>query len=146
MSAMASQNNSVSTVNSTVYSGADQRKHQSSASLAFVWGHRWPVNSPHKGPVTQKMFPFDEVITGLGTNRGLAVTWTTDCLIHWHLSITSLKWVNSSRPSLTYNLMNVKNVVLMYSNVVVACADYQELNSKTYFRVYSSILGDHRFK
>ena len=33
--------------------GADQRKHQSSASLAFVRGvHRWPVNSPHKGPAT----------------------------------------------------------------------------------------------
>ena len=41
----------------------DQRKHQSSASLAFVWGiHRWPVNSPHKWPVTRKMFPFDDVI------------------------------------------------------------------------------------
>ena len=46
-----------------VYSGADQRKHQSSASLAFVLGiHRWPVNSPHKWPVTRKMFPFDDVI------------------------------------------------------------------------------------
>ena len=33
------------------------------ASLAFVWGiHRWPVNIPHKGPVTRKMFPFDDVI------------------------------------------------------------------------------------
>ena len=43
--------------------GADQRKHQSSASLAFVRGiHRRPVNSPHKRPVTRKMFPFDEVI------------------------------------------------------------------------------------
>ena len=42
----------------TVYSGADQRKHQSSASLAFVWGiHRSPVNFPHKGPVTRKLFP-----------------------------------------------------------------------------------------
>ena len=41
----------------TVYSDADQRKHQSSASLAFVRGsHRWPVNSPHKWPVTQKCF------------------------------------------------------------------------------------------
>ena len=41
---------------------AQQRKHQSSASLAFVRGiHRWPVDSPHKGPVTQ-MFPFDDVI------------------------------------------------------------------------------------
>ena len=44
-------------------SGADQRKHQSSASLVFVRGiHRWPVNSPHKGSVTRKMFPFDDVI------------------------------------------------------------------------------------
>ena len=46
-----------------VYSGANQRKHQSSASLAFARGiHRWPVNSPHKGPVTRKIFPFDDVI------------------------------------------------------------------------------------
>ena len=47
----------------TVYPGADQRKHQSSASLAFVRGiYRWPVNSPHKGPVTRNMFSFDDVI------------------------------------------------------------------------------------
>ena len=46
-----------------VYSDADQRKHQCSASLVFVWGiHRGPVNSPHKWPVTRKMFPFDDVI------------------------------------------------------------------------------------
>ena len=45
------------------YLDADQRKHQSSASLAFVWGiHRGPVNSPHKWPVARKMFPFDDVI------------------------------------------------------------------------------------
>ena len=63
MSAMASQITSLTIVYSTVYSGADQRKHQSSASLAFVRGiHRWPVNSLHKGPVTRKMFPFDDVI------------------------------------------------------------------------------------
>ena len=45
------------------FSGADQRKHQSSASLAFLWGfYRTPVNSPHKGPVTRKMLSFDDVI------------------------------------------------------------------------------------
>ena len=50
-------------VYSTVYSSVDQRKHQSSASLAFVrWVYRWPLNSPHKWPVTWKMFPFDDVI------------------------------------------------------------------------------------
>ena len=62
----ASQITSLTTVYSTVYSDADQRKHQSSASLAFVQGiHRGPVNSPHKWPGTRKMFPFDDVIMGL---------------------------------------------------------------------------------
>ena len=56
-------NTSLTIVYSTVYSDADQRKHHSSASLAFVWGICWgPANSPHKWPVTRKMFPFDEVI------------------------------------------------------------------------------------
>ena len=63
MSAMASQITSLTIVYLTVYSGADQRKHKSSWSLAFVRGiHRWPVNSPHKWPVTRKMFPFHDVI------------------------------------------------------------------------------------
>ena len=63
MGAIASQITSLTIVYSTVYSDADQRKHQSSASLAIVWRiHRSPVNSPHKWPVTRKMFPFDDVI------------------------------------------------------------------------------------
>ena len=63
MGAMASQITSLTVVYATIYSGPDQWKHQSSASLAYVWGiHRWPVNSPHKGPVTRNMFPFDDVI------------------------------------------------------------------------------------
>ena len=63
MDAMASQITSLTIVYSTVYSGADQRKHQSSASLAFVRAiHRWPVNSLHKWPVTRIIFPFDDVI------------------------------------------------------------------------------------
>ena len=63
MTTTASQITSLAVVYSIVYSDADQRKHQSSASLAFVRGiHRRSVNSPHKGPVTRKMFPFDDVI------------------------------------------------------------------------------------
>ena len=59
---------------STVCSGADRRKHQIPASLAFVRGiHRWPVNYPHKGPVSRKKLPFDYVImTG-----GMAVRYAT---------------------------------------------------------------------
>ena len=66
MDTVASQITSLTIVYSTVWSDADQRKHQSSASLAFEWEiHRWPVNSPHKWLVTRKMFPFDDVIMHL---------------------------------------------------------------------------------
>ena len=63
MNAMASRITSLTIVYSSVDPGADQRKHQSSVPLAFVSEiHRWPMNSPHKGPVTRKIFPFDDVI------------------------------------------------------------------------------------
>ena len=62
MGAVVSQITSLTIVNATVYSGADQRKHQSSEPLAFVRGiHRGPVNILHNGPLTRKKFPFDEV-------------------------------------------------------------------------------------
>ena len=57
MTTMASQITSLTVVYSTVYSDADQRKHQSFASLAFVWGihrDRW---IPHtKGQWRGKCF------------------------------------------------------------------------------------------
>ena len=63
MTMLASQITSLTVVYSIVYSGVNQRKHQSSASLAFVREiHRGPVNFPHKWPVTRNMFPFDDVI------------------------------------------------------------------------------------
>ena len=66
METIASQITSLPIVYSAVYWGADQRKHQSSASLAFVRViHRGPVNSPHKWPVTGKMFPFDDIIMNI---------------------------------------------------------------------------------
>ena len=66
MDAIASQVTSLKIVYSSVYSGADQTKHPSPASLAFLRGiHRWPVNFPHKGPVTREMFPFNDVIMSI---------------------------------------------------------------------------------
>ena len=74
MSTMASRITSLTIVYSTAYSGAVQRNHQSSASLAFVSGiHRWSVNSSHKGSVTQKMFPFDDVIMSMYDSIALVV-------------------------------------------------------------------------
>ena len=70
MSSMSSQITSLTIVYSTVYLRADQRKHQNSASLAFVRGiHRGPVNFPHKGPVTRRMFPFDDVMMCVYENK-----------------------------------------------------------------------------
>ena len=72
MSTIASQITSLSIAYSIVYLSADQRKHQSSAILVFVGGiHRRPVNSPHKGPVTRKMFPFDDVIMEINWDYGM---------------------------------------------------------------------------
>ena len=70
MGVLASQITSLTIVYSNVYSGADQRKHQSSASLAFVRGiHRRPVNSPYKWSAMRKMFPFDDVIMTTATRN-----------------------------------------------------------------------------
>ena len=82
---VASQITSLTSVYSIVYSGADQRKHQSSASLAFMRGiHRGPVNSPHKGPVKHKMFPFHDVIRRLNSHKTpniwlIHVIWGSIC-------------------------------------------------------------------
>ena len=97
MGAIASQVTSLMIVYSTVYSGADQRKHESSVALAFVRGiRRGPVNSPHKWPVTQKMFPFDDVIT--------FPSWTLSrdkqyCFMYrgWSLSMCRLEHVNTKQ-------------------------------------------------
>ena len=90
MSAMASQITNLTIVYSSVYSGADQRQHQRSVSLAFVREiHRGPVNSPHKWPVTRKMFLFDDVImisghwweifSVCGTAIFLHILWNVKC-------------------------------------------------------------------
>ena len=91
MGAMASQITSITIVYSAVYSGTDPRKHQSSASLAFVRGvHRGPVNSPHKWPVTRKTFPFDDVII---KNANLFLDWKL-----LYLAVCSWKF-GSRRPT-----------------------------------------------
>ena len=94
MGSVASQITSLTIVYSAVYSGANQRKQQSSASLAFVRGiHRWPVNSPHKWPVTRKLFPFDDVIMQSAIFRRAEDTdirgewmqkqWPNDTVLSW---------------------------------------------------------------
>ena len=111
MGAMASQITGVSIVYSTVCSDANQRKHQSSTSLAFVRAiHRLPGNSPHKGPVTRIFFPFHDVIMetirgGGGGGGGKFFTSTLKMwigeweLIHYRTKRTST-WCTRSMCSL----------------------------------------------
>ena len=110
MNTMASRITGVSIVHSNVCSGADQRKHQSSASLAFVRGiHRSPVNSPHKRPVTRIMFPFDDVtmISHLRAKR-LLLPWFLPgrhCLcipVDTHISAWHKSQVHTGRVYLLY--------------------------------------------
>ena len=63
ISAMASQITSLTIVYSTVYSGNDERKTSKLRVTGPCVGNS-PVNSPHKEPITRKMFPFDDVILG----------------------------------------------------------------------------------
>ena len=111
MGALASLITSLTIVYSTVNS--DQRKHQSSASLAFVRefiGERWIA--PHRWPVTRKMFPFDDVIMGLNCKHPViydneaAVMWMVLLIYMMHCSI------------LSYNHWNVQ-IVLLLSGAVI---------------------------
>ena len=80
--AIAFQITSLTIVSSNVYSDADQRKHQSPASLAFVRGIHWgSVKSPHTWPVTRKMFPFDDVI--MNFMNSCDSTWGLPSICDW---------------------------------------------------------------
>ena len=52
--------------------------------------HRWPVNSPHKWPVTRKTFPFDDVIMLYVATS--ATHWRLGAR-QWNLRMTIIKWV-----------------------------------------------------
>ena len=87
MGTVASQITSLTIVHSTIDSGADQRKHQSSGPLAFVRGiHRWPVNSPHKWLVTRKMCPFDDFIMRLRFKETRNLVNGAHPVVHWDIS------------------------------------------------------------
>ena len=47
--------------------------------------HRWPVDSPHKGPETQKMFPFDDVI--MIANYHTQIIWKCCYIFYTHFHI-----------------------------------------------------------
>ena len=79
MGEMTSQTTNLTVVYSTVYSGADQRKHESSALLAFVW--EFTGEFPAQMASNAEMFPFDDIIMKC-CNQSFASFWPTtiNCL------------------------------------------------------------------
>ena len=147
MGANASQITSLTVVYSTVYSGTDQRKHKSSASLAFVRGiHRSPVNSPHKWPVTRKMFPFDDVIM-------FFCSLLTDIeKRHGHTLVShALRYLTASKRglsepeledilSLDEDVSSVTTVMAKHYDDVIATTIASQITSLT--SVYSTVYSD----
>ena len=70
-----------------------KKKHQSSTSLAFVRGiHWWPVNSPHKWPITQQMFPLDDVVM-LSKYSNVLLWYASGCYwLIYHVHNSGLQW------------------------------------------------------
>ena len=140
MSVMASQITSLTIVFSTVYSGADQRKHRSSVALAFVRGiRRWPGNSPHKWPVTRKLFPFDDVIMW-----NLKVCLIMRMGILEHSQSTWLSYGRNTPTNCFYNdrLMRVLRLHVM-CHIVPVMARYQTHVVQNWCAVCTEFPGTH---
>ena len=137
MSAITSQITSRTIVYSTVYSGADQRKHQSSASLVFLRGiHRWPVNSPHRWPVTRKIFSFDDVIMACVINIRVfgsvgihSETQTIDFELNWrHWTYNMLVRYILSRLSIFSQLSIILYIGLVFQFAHFPFDDWENIH------------------
>ena len=148
MATIASQITSLTVVYSIVYSGADQRKHQSSASLAFVWGiHRGPVNSPHKGPVTRKMFPFDDVIMlgWVSVDKVRTIkTWLRN-----HCMEVTLYFPMIDQHRICYHkeceiITDFNYINIIYLCLIIICAHDDVIKWKPFPRYWPFVRGIHR--
>ena len=162
---MASQTTGVSIVYSSVGSGSDQRKHQSTASLAFVRGiHRWPVNSTHKGPVTRKMFPFDDVIMTSPWNQRHICNLIYHMLTHKQLDDWDIRTQHcgykspganapGGRFKNTYELLNLRALKIskLHKNYIfqcmgkIFCVEFQRVPLKFHTKYLTHTLKDVDF-
>ena len=112
MTILASQITSLTVVYSIVYSGVHQRKHQSSASLAFVREiHRGPVNFPHKWPVTREMLPFDDVIMKWMQRNHDMIHLRTNIAFCTYFSTSQIRTGTSPVIILTHIVANKLNII-----------------------------------
>ena len=152
MDTIASQITSLTIVYSTVYSDADQRKHQSSASLAFVRGIlRGSVNSPHKWPVTRNMFPFDDFImrnhlsdTSASGPKVFAISVATSVVQGWIMFTVWVVWLCSVIRQPSILPLNVRVMLLFQVEEkhlwIIWINEYNKLCNWTVCRLYGSFV------
>ena len=128
---------------STVNSDADQRKHQSSASLAFVRGiHRAPVNTPRKWPVTRKMFPFDDVIMSSIYNV------YSDCKspLNGSESIGNVAISQNELMVMGYYTICVSSYVLVYVRIYVLFPYISNFNCCHHLQMYVTLMMTYNMR
>ena len=129
MSSMASQITSLTIVYSTVYSGADQKTYLSSVSLLFVRRiHRWPLNSPHKGPITRKMFPINDVIMARRENvfkeNKIRIVASRAVIYSKSLNLSLIYWCRFK------SNLNHKNRPLLNKNCISQACNFRLIHFK----------------
>ena len=110
MTTMASQITSLTVVYSTVYSDADKKQTSKLCVTGLSVGNSpGPVNSPHKGPVTQKMFPFEDVIMWRGYEHHLVYETHRAKFVD-----VSVQLMNASNPTMLKSYYNINYLVLTH--------------------------------
>ena len=140
ISTMAFQITCVSIVCPTVGSDVDQRKHYSSASLAFVRGFdRWLVYSPHhKRPVKRKMLPFTLTLSQctlagpVDIGMPLECHWLTQCSLGYNWATERVLAGHCAR---VWSLPQLVNFVLI-SHIC-------QLLNQWFFSEHFQSFGDH---
>ena len=152
MSAIATQITGISIVCSTVCSSADQRKHESSASLALVRGIHRP---PHKRPVTRKMFPLDDVITistmcdtmhskPIATYAGMIQSRPVITRSFFHQNIVhTLSFVKSARGCFNIKTLSYQYKDSNYTDKTVTSPAYFLLGESLIWKDVFCIESDH---
>ena len=118
MGAMVSEITSLTIVFWTVYSGADQRKYQSSRVTGLCAGNS-PVTGefPHKRPVMRNIFPFDDVI--------MWFFYTNECLPRAIVSLAHSHKTDSLTWLIVFKYMLFENTFLkIITYNVECCAEY----------------------
>ena len=123
MTMMASQITSLTVVYSIVYSDADQRKHQSSASLAFVWGiHRDRWISRTKGQLRGKCFHLMTSSWICSRNKWSCTHNENSVLISWKCR----NWQITMRLIVLQKSCTIMHHVIIWDGADTSCSIYHQ--------------------